>query len=203
MRRLLVSQFMTLDGVVQAPGGPTEDDSGGFAFGGWSFPHWDDRMDQAMSATMGHPFDLLLGRRTYDIFAAFWPGAPEEAGGKPLNDATKYVASRGRPELTWERSVLLEGDVAEAVAELKRGEGPELQVHGSGDLIQTLLRAGLIDEFRLWTFPVVLGSGKRLFADGTIPSQLKLTESAVSTTGVVLGTYVPAGAVTTGSFAPE
>jgi dihydrofolate reductase len=201
MRRLMVTAFMTLDGVVQAPGGPEEDDSGGFPFGGWSFHFWDEQMGQVMAQVMGKPFDLVLGRRTYDIFAAYWPNAPEEAGAKPLNDATKYVASRGTPSLTWDRSVQIEGDVAEGVARLKGEDGPELQVHGSGNLIQTLMANGLIDEYRLWTFPVVLGGGKRLFADGTIPSALRLTDSTVSTTGVVIGTYEPAGDVPIGSFA--
>jgi dihydrofolate reductase len=201
MRRLMVTAFMTLDGVVQAPGGPEEDDSGGFAFGGWSFHFWDERMGEVMTQVMGHPFDLVLGRRTYDIFAAYWPNAPEEAGANPLNEATKYVASRGTPSLTWDRSVQIEGDVAEGVAQLKKEDGPELQVHGSGNLIQTLMANNLIDEYRLWVFPVVLGTGKRLFADGTIPSALRLTDSTVSTTGVVIGTYEPAGDVPIGSFA--
>ena len=201
MRRLVVSTFLTLDGVMQAPGGPGEDDSGGFTHGGWSVRYWDEHMGQVMGAAMSAPFDLVLGRRTYDIFAAYWPHAPEEAGAKPLNDATKYVASRGTPSLTWDRSVQIEGDVAEGVARLKGEDGPELQVHGSGNLIQTLMANGLIDEYRLWTFPVVLGAGKRLFADGTIPSALRLTDSTVSTTGVVIGTYEPAGDVPIGSFA--
>jgi dihydrofolate reductase len=201
MRKLSVGAFMTLDGVVQAPGGPGEDDSGGFTFGGWSFHYWDDLMGQVMTESMSVPFDLVLGRRTYDIFAAFWPNASEEAGAKPLNDATKYVASRGTPDLTWDRSVLIEGDVAEGVAELKRGDGPELQVHGSGNLIQTLMANDLIDEYRLWVFPLVIGTGKRLFADGTIPAALQLVDSKISTTGVVIGTYEPAGEIAIGSFA--
>jgi len=204
MRKLIVSTFVTLDGVMQAPGGPEEDESGGFTQGGWSVNFWDEQMGDVMTAAMGVPFDLVLGRRTYDIFAAFWPNAgAENPGAKPLNDATKYVASRGRPTLTWDRSILLEGDVAEAIATLKRGDGPELQVHGSGDLVQTLLRHGLIDEYRLWVFPVVVGSGRRLFADGAIPAALKLVDSTVSSTGVVIGTYEPAGELVTGTFAPE
>jgi len=201
MRKLIVSTFLTLDGVMQAPGGPDEDTDGGFAHGGWSFHYWDERMGEVMGAAMSVPFDLVLGRRTYDIFAAYWPHASEEAGGKPLNDATKYVASRGHPDLSWATSTQIEGDAAEGVAALKRGDGPELQVHGSGNLIQTLLRHGLVDEFRLWVFPLVLGSGKRLFADGTIPAGLRLVSSEVSTTGVVIATYEPAGEVVTGSFA--
>jgi len=200
MRRLMVTTFLTLDGVMQAPGGPGEDDSGGFTFGGWSVNYWDERMREFMTQTMRVPFDLLLGRRTYDIFVTYWPDAPEEAGSKPLNDATKFVASRGGPTLDWKESVLIEGDAAEGVAALKRTDGPELQVHGSGNLIQTLMANGLIDEYRLWVFPVVLGSGKRLFADGAIPSGLRLVDSTVSTTGVVIGTYEPAGEIVTGSF---
>ncbi len=200
MRRLIVSTFVTLDGVMQAPGGPGEDDSGGFTHGGWSVNYWDEMMGKVMSEAMSAPFDLVLGRRTYDIFAAYWPTADDE-GAKPLNDATKYVASRSRPTLDWDRSVLIEGDVADGVAALKREDGPELQVHGSGNLIQTLLRTGLVDEYRLWVFPVLLGSGKRLFSDGTVPAGLKLVDSKVSTTGVVIGTYRPAGSLVTGSFA--
>jgi dihydrofolate reductase len=203
MRELVTTTFLTLDGVMQAPGGPEEDDSGGFAFGGWSVNYWDDLMGQVMGDFMGKPFDMVLGRRTYDIFAAFWPHAPEEAGAKPLNDATKYVASRGRPTLEWDTSVLIEGDAAEGVAALKQGDGPELQVHGSGNLIQTLMRHNLVDRYHLWVFPVVIGSGRRLFSDGTVPAGLRLVDSTVSTTGVVIGTYEPAGEIVTGSFAPE
>jgi dihydrofolate reductase len=157
-------------------------------------------MGEVMGAAMSVPFDLLLGRKTYEIFSGYWPDAPEEAGSKPLNDATKYVASRTHRPLAWGPSVLIEG-AAEGVAALKKEDGPELQVHGSANLIQTLMRNSLVDEYRLWVFPVVLGSGKRLFADGTIPAGLKLVDSTVSTTGVVIGTYEPAGEVVTGSFA--
>lgn len=201
MRKLIVSSYLTLDGVVQAPGGPGEDDSGGFAHGGWSVNYWDELMGQVMTEAMSAPFDLVLGRKTYDIFAAYWPHASDEQGAKPLNDATKYVASRSHPTLKWSRSVLIEGDAAEGIAALKKEEGPGLQVHGSGNLIQTLLRHDLVDLYRLWVFPLVIGSGKRLFSDGTIPSGLKLVDSKVSTTGVVIGTYEPAGEIVTGSFA--
>jgi dihydrofolate reductase len=200
MRELIVTTFLTLDGVMQAPGGPGEDNDG-FAFGGWSVNYWDELMGQTMSEFMGKPFDLVLGRKTYDIFAAYWPNAPEKAGGKPLNDATKYVASRGDPALEWSRSVLIEGDVAEGIAALKREDGPELQVHGSGNLIQTLMRHGLVDRYVLWVFPLVVGPGKRLFADGTVSATLRLTDNKVSTTGVVIGTYEPAGEIAVGSFA--
>jgi dihydrofolate reductase len=200
MRKLIVSTFLTLDGVMQAPGGPEEDESGGFAHGGWSVNYWDEQMGQVMGEAMSTPFDLLLGRKTYDIFAAYWPNAPEEADAKPLNDATKYVVSRGRPTLEWTESVLIEGGAAEGISALKQEDGPELQVHGSGNLIQTLLCHNLVDQYNLWVFPLVIGSGKRLFSDGTVPSALKLVDSKVSTTGVVMGTYEPAGEIVTGSF---
>jgi dihydrofolate reductase len=200
MRQLVVSTFLTLDGVMQAPGGPGEDESGGFAHGGWTVPYFDEQVGAFMGELMTPPFDLVLGRRTYDIFAAYWPHASEEEGARPLNDATKYVASRSRPTLSWDRSVLIEGDVAQGIAVLKEQDGPQLQVHGSQNLLQTLIRAGLVDRYRLLVFPVVLGSGKRLFADGTIPSALRLVSSTVSGTGVVMGTYEPAGEVVTGSF---
>ncbi|HEV8528639.1 MAG TPA: dihydrofolate reductase family protein [Actinomycetes bacterium] len=201
MRKLIVSTFLTLDGVMQAPGGPGEDDSGGFAHGGWSVSYWDDQMAEVMGEATSRPFAMVLGRKTYDIMAAYWPQAGEEAGGKVFNDATKYVASRGQPTLEWSNSVLIDGDAAEGIAELKREDGPELQVHGSGNLIQTLLRHNLVDQYRLWTFPLVIGSGKRLFSDGTIPAGLKLVDSKVSSTGVVIGTYEPAGEIVTESFA--
>ena len=201
MRRLVVNTFLTLDGVMQAPGGPEEDPDGGFAYGGWSVNYWDDQMGEVMGEAMSKPFDLVLGRKTYEIFAAHWPHASEESGAKPLNDATKFVASRTLRSLDWRNSVLIEGDVSEGIGKLKQQEGPELQVHGSANLIQTLLRHNLIDEFRLWTFPLVVGSGKRLFSEGTIPAGLKLVDTRVSSTGVVMGTYVPAGDIVTGSFA--
>ena len=200
MRKLVVTTFVTLDGVMQAPGGPGEDDSNGFTHGGWSVNYWDDRMGEIMGAATSKPFAMVLGRRTYDIFAGFWPDAPEEEGAKVFNEATKYVASRSRPTLEWSNAVLIEGDAAEGVAKLKEQDGPELQVHGSGDLIQTLVRNNLVDEYRLWVFPVVIGSGKRLFSEGTVPAGLRLVDSTVSTTGVMIGTYEPAGEIPLGSF---
>jgi len=199
MRKLLVTTFLTLDGVMQAPGGPGEDEDAGFAHGGWTVPYFDDRVGEAMGGVMGKPFDLLLGRKTYDIFAGFWPNASEEEGAKPLNDAIKYVASRGEPDLPWANSVLLEGDVVEAVRVLKASEGPELQVHGSSDLLQTLIPAGLVDEYHLLTFPVVVGTGKRLFGTEA-PAGLKLVDSTTSPSGVTIATYVPAGELVTGTF---
>jgi dihydrofolate reductase len=204
MRKLIVSTFLTLDGVMQAPGGPGEDDSGGFAHGGWSVNYWDDQMGQVMAEATGRPFAMVLGRRTYDIMAAYWPTAPEETGAKVFNDATKYVASRSRANLeAWSNSVHIEGDAADGLAALKQEDGPELQVHGSANLIQTLLGHNLVDQYRLWVFPVVLGSGKRLFGEGAVPSGLKLVDSQVSSTGVVIGTYEPAGEVPIGTFAAD
>ncbi len=200
MRRLIVTTFVTLDGVMQAPGGPEEDTSGGFAHGGWTVPHFDEQVGAFMDRTMSAPFDLVLGRRTYDIFAAFWPTAAEEEGAGPLNAATKYVASRGRPELTWDRSVLLEPDPVTAIRALKEEDGRELQVHGSGDLVQTLLGTDLVDEYRVLVFPVLVGPGKRLFGEGTAPRGLTLLEGSVSGSGVVMARYATEGGVRTGSF---
>ena len=200
MRTLMVTTFLTLDGVMQAPGGPQEDDSGGFAHGGWSVNFWDERMGEVMGEATSHPFAMVLGRRTFDIMAAYWPTAPEESGARVFNEATKYVASRGPLTSEWANAVRIEGDAAEGIAKLKEEDGPELQVHGSANLIQTLLRHRLVDVFRLWLFPVVIGSGKRLFAEGTVPSALKLVDRTVSTTGVVIGTYEPTGEIVTGSF---
>ncbi len=200
MRRLIVQTFLTLDGVMQAPGGPGEDDEGGFSYGGWSVNYWDDQMGEVMGEATSKPFGMVLGRKTYDIMAAYWPTAPEDTGAMVFNDATKHVASRSPRKLDWSNSVLIEGDAAEGLAALKKEDGPELQVHGSGNLIQTLLRNNLVDEYRLWVFPVVIGSGKRLFADGAIPSGLKLVDSKISTTGVVMGRYEPAGEIPIGSF---
>jgi dihydrofolate reductase len=215
MPELVLNTFLTLDGVMQAPGGPEEDPTGGFTQGGWSVPYWDEQMTEVMLKGLGEPVALLLGRKTYEIFAAHWPHVSEEEraarggtaaeGDAPvaaaLNGATKYVASTTLTEVTWANSVLLEGDVADAVATLKQQDGPDLQVQGSWNLIQTLLQHELIDEYRLWTFPVLVGPGKRLFADGTVPAGLELVDSATSTTGVVMATYRPAGQLTLGSFA--
>jgi dihydrofolate reductase len=214
MPELVLNTFLTLDGVMQAPGGPEEDPTGGFTQGGWSVPYWDEQMTEVMLKGLGEPVALLLGRKTYEIFAAHWPHVSEERAARggtaaegdapvaaALNGATKYVASTTLTEVTWANSVLLEGDVADAVATLKQQDGPDLQVQGSWNLIQTLLQHELIDEYRLWTFPVLVGPGKRLFADGTVPAGLELVDSATSTTGVVMATYRPAGQLTLGSFA--
>jgi dihydrofolate reductase len=202
MRKLIVLTFITLDGVMQAPGGPEEDTSGDFKFGGWSVGHFDDFVGKAMDEQMGHPFDLLLGRKTYEIFASYWPQVTDETG-RGINNATKYVVSRRPIDLDWKTTVLVDGDVVEKIKRLKAEDGPELQVHGSGNLIQTLMKHDLVDEFWLKTFPVALGTGKRLFADGTMPAAFTLLESAVSPSGVVVASYARAGAVKLGSFAPS
>jgi dihydrofolate reductase len=200
MRELIVNTFVTLDGVMQAPGGPEEDPSGGFEHGGWSFGYWDESMQNAMGETMGKPFDLVLGRKTYEIFAGFWPNADDPAA-EPLNKATKHVASTTLKQLDWENSRLIEGDVPTGVRALKEQDGPELQVHGSANLIQTLLRHGLIDELRLFIFPVVLGTGKRLFDGGAVPAGLEVTRSEVASTGVIMATYRTGADIKYGSFA--
>ena len=202
MRELIVNTFLTLDGVMQAPGGPEEDPSGGFEHGGWSFGYWDEQMQRAMGETMSKPFDLVLGRKTYEIFAAHWPHT-DNPGAEPLNSATKHVASTTLTQLDWEHSKLIDGDVPEGVRALKHQDGPELQVHGSANLIQTLLEHRLIDEFRLWTFPLVLAKGKRLFDGGTVPEGLELTSSQVSSTGVTIASYRTGAEIKSGSFAAE
>ncbi len=204
MRSLVVAAFLTLDGVMQAPGGPDEDPTGGFSQGGWSVNYWDDDMGAAMGENFAKPFDLLLGRKTYEIFAAHWPHVgTDDPTGATLNSARKYVASRTLDRVEWENSVLLEGDVAQAVAALKADDGPEIVTQGSADLIQTLLEHDLVDEFRVWTFPVVVGRGKRLFGQGAVPAGLKLVDSRTSSTGVVMATYRRAGDIPLGSFALE
>lgn len=217
MRSLVVSTFLTLNGVLQAPGGPDEDTTGGFTQGGWSVNYWDEPMGEVMTAFFDQPFDLLMGRKTYEIFAAHWPHATKEerearggtesdvddSAAEVLNSARKYVASRTLDTVEWNNSTLLEGDVAEAVAALKAQDGPRIMVQGSGDLIQTLLEHDLVDEFHIWTFPCVVGPGKRLFGDGAAPAGLELVDSKVSTTGVVMATYRRAGGIPLGSFAFE
>lgn len=199
MRNINVLTFISLDGVMQAPGAPDEDTSGGFRHGGWSFGYFDEFIDREMASEMGRGFDLLLGRRTYDIFAAFWPHATEP-GADLINGATKYVATHRPLPKEWERSVRLGPDLARAVRELKAESGPELQVHGSGTLIQTLLANDLVDELWLKVFPVTIGSGRRLFAEGASYAGFELIESAASPSGVIVAKYRRAGDVKSGSF---
>jgi dihydrofolate reductase len=200
--RLTLTMFVTLDGVVQAPGGPQEDPSGGFEYGGWLVPYADDDMGRAMEGFFAEVDAFLLGRRTYEIFAAAWPKVtdPDDPIASRLNSLPKYVASRTLDDVSWEGSQLLKGDVATEVADLKRRPGRELQVHGSGGLAQTLMQNDLIDEYRLLTYPVVLGSGKRLFADGAKPAALNLIDHKTTSTGVSIDVYTPAGEPTFGSF---
>jgi len=204
MRKLIVLSFITLDGVMQAPGGPEEDPTGGFKYGGWTAGYWDDFLGSVMDKQMSKPFDLLLGRKTYEIFAAYWPYAKsDDPIADKLNGAKKYVASKTLKNLEWSNSTLIKGDIVQEIKNLKQHNGPEIQIHGSGNLIQTLLKHDLIDEFRLKIFPVTLGMGKRLFSDGTIPASFKLIDNKTSTTGVVIANYERAGIVKTGSFAME
>ena len=200
MRKVIAAAFISLDGVIQAPGGPTEDPTGGFTHGGWTVNYWDDAMGQYMGESFSKPFDLLLGRKTYEIFAAHWPFAPAGDPTAALFDrVTKYVATSSSEPLTWINSVALH-DVPGEIAALKQTDGPDLLTQGSSALLQTLLEHDLIDEFRLLVFPLVLGPGKRLFGQGTRPGALKLTSTTVSTTGVIMTTYERAGAISAGSF---
>lgn len=201
MRKLIASTFASLDGIMQAPGGPEEDPTGGFTLGGWMFSFGDDSMDFSASGFDGKDRELVLGRRTYQIFEAYWPYQPDDHPiAKTLNAAKKYVASRTLTSLHWNNSTLLHGDVVPAIIALKAQPGPDLQMIGSGNLIETLQAASLIDEYNVWTFPVVLGRGKRLFSERARPSALRLVRSRVSTSGVVMSTYGLAGDIQPGSF---
>lgn len=199
MRKIIVLSFITLDGVMQAPGGPTEDTSGDFKYGGWTVPYVDEFLGQVMSEQMGKPFDLLLGRKTYEIFASYWPHQtnPTASG---INKATKYVASTTATEYDWEKTVILKDNVVDQIKKLKEEDSPELQVHGSGNFIQTLLEHDLVDELWLKIFPITLGKGKRLFDKGTIPASFTLVESKTSPRGVIIADFKRAGEVETGSF---
>jgi dihydrofolate reductase len=197
MRTLAVNTFMSLDGVMQSPGGPDEDPTGGFRYGGWGAPYFDDEMLARVAESA--PYELLLGRGTYEIFAAHWP-YDESPIADHLNGTRKHVASTTLDRVEWNNSTLITGDVADYVANLKNQDGPEIQVHGSPGLIQTLLEHDLVDEFRMWIFPVVIGTGKRFFGGGTIPVALKLVDSEVSKTGVTINVYERAGDISAGSF---
>jgi dihydrofolate reductase len=203
MRNVIVSEFVSLDGVMQAPGGPEEDPAGGFEFGGWTCNYWDKMMGEVMDEAMKAPFDLLLGRKTYDIFAAHWPYAGDDPVAKTFNAAKKYVATSKSDTLTWQNSQALAGDVAQAVTKLRESDGPDLMVNGSSQFLQALVSNGLVDRYRLWVFPLVLGKGKKLFGSGAVPAGLKLLDSKVSTTGVNILTYEPAPMEKPGSFALE
>lgn len=202
MRPIKIQTFMSLDGVMQAPGGPEEDTSGGFTLGGWSQPYWDDKMGEIMGQAMAEEYDLLLGRKTYDIFAAHWPNAGEDNPvTQKFNKAQKYVATSSPDTLNWENSQAITGDIAKNIAGLKQSDGLPLSVQGSSQLIQTLLENRLADDLFVWTFPVVLGAGKRLFGNGAVPQGFEVADMKLSTTGVTMARYRAAGDVKMGSFA--
>jgi dihydrofolate reductase len=198
MRKLIVLSFMTLDGVVQAPGGPEEDTSDDFKYGGWVVPFFDESAGKIMEEQMKGHADLLLGRKTYEIFASYWPGHAEQWPG--INEVTKYVASNTLSTAEWNNSVILQGNIVDQIRKIKQDDGPDIQVHGSGDLIQTLLRNDLVDELWLKFFPLTLGKGKRLFDIGAIAANFKLTKSTVTPLGVIAASYVRNGAVKTGTM---
>jgi len=198
MRKVIVLEFMTLDGVIQSGGGPEEDTSGGFEYGGWFWGYDDDVVGEAMKKQMNLPFELLLGRKTFEVWASYWPDHADFWSG--VNPATKYVASNTITSHEWQPSVFLSGDIAEKVRQLKQQEGPDLHVYGSANLVQTLMKHDLVDEFWLKIFPITLGIGKRLSADGTIPAAFKVSEAEVSPNGIIIVNYERAGAVKTGSF---
>jgi dihydrofolate reductase len=214
MRRIITTAFVSLDGVMQAPGGPDEDPTGGFRHGGWIVPYWDDTLGASMGEVFSKPFDLLLGRRTYDIFAAHWPHVETDPAASNFdalnhkiatlfNSVTKYVATHAPETLSWRNSQALGSDIVAALRDLKQTEGPDLLTQGSGALIRTLLAQDLIDEISLLIYPLVLGRGKRLFGDGTLPAAFTLTKATTSPGGVLIATYARAGEVRTGSFALE
>ena len=202
MRKILAATFVSLDGVMQAPGGPEEDPTGGFKFGGWTAPYWDDAIGQVMGGIFSVPYELLLGRKTYEIFSAHWPHAKDDPFADALNNVRKYVATSSKAPLTWKNSIAIH-DVPKDVARLKQEDGPTLMTQGSSDLIQTLLKHDLIDRFTLLIYPVVLGKGKRLFGTGTIAGTLQLVDSKAAPSGVTINTYERAGEVKVGSFAHE
>lgn len=200
MRRIIAAAFVSIDGVMQAPGGPEEDPTGGFGLGGWAFPYWDEVTDQGVGALFAQPFDLLLGRRTYDIFAAYWPYNDDNPIGEAFNRAAKYVVTSSDEALVWSNSHAI-NDGVEGVASLKDTDGPDLIIQGSSTLYPQLLARGLIDRLQLMTFPILLGNGKRLWGDGVAPSAFGLTDSKISRTGVLISSYEPSGPVQVGSFA--
>jgi dihydrofolate reductase len=197
MRKIIAITQVTLDGVMQAPGGPEEDPSHGFTHGGWAMPFVDEGVNQAVSETLTGEFDMLLGRRTYEIFAAYWPNQ-SGAIAKAFNQATKYVVTRSLDRLDWEQSQRIDGDVVDKLRQLKASHGPALHIWGSGELLQTLIAAELVDEYRIWVFPLVLGEGKRLFEKGVPPRGLTLVETRSTPSGVLVNTYDPAGALPRG-----
>ena len=200
MRKIVVISMISLDGVMQGPGGPEEDTSGGFKQGGWTWPYADEFSEKIFGEEFSGEYDLLLGRKTYDIWKDYWP-KQRGAIANPFNKATKYVVAHENPGLSWEKSVLIDGDVPAKIKELKAGDGPMLSVQGSANMIQTLLKNDLVDELWLRIYPITLGNGKRLFGEGTIPAAFKLSDSKTSPKSVIFAYYKRAGDVKTGSFA--
>jgi dihydrofolate reductase len=203
MKKIIVITYVTLDGVMQAPGGSEEDRSNGFKWGGWIAPHWDELMNEELGATMSRPFDLLLGRRTYEIFASHWPYIQNDPVADKFNSIQKYAVSNQQISLPWKNSTLITGDVVSELQQLKKQDGPDLLMYGSRKLIQTLLANDLVDELQVWTIPITIGEGKRLFEEGTKPATWKLTGSRVSTTGTLIARYEPAGEIKLHNFTPE
>jgi dihydrofolate reductase len=199
MRKIIVVTFSTMDGVLQAPGGQHEDPTGGFKWGGWQFGYPDELTDKALTKIFSTPFDLLLGRRTYEIFAAYWP-YQNDAIGEKFNRINKYVVATTPIDTSWQHSILINKDVVNKLKKLKQEDGPDLLVHGSSRLIQTLLANRLVDVLHIWTYPITLGKGKKLFQEGTSAQEWKLAESEIGKTGVIIATYVPGGEVKLGSF---
>lgn len=202
MRKIIVTTFMTMDGVLQAPGGPEEDRTNGFRWGGWSFAYADEMTNNAIGKIMSNPFDLLLGRRTYEIFAAYWP-YQNDAIAEKFNHINKYVVATTAIDTSWNNSVLIKSDVVNQLKKLKAQDGPDLLVHGSSRLVQTLFAHQLIDVLHIWMYPITLGKGKKLFEEGTSAQEWKLTESIISTKGVIMASYVPSGEVKSGSYVPD
>jgi len=203
IRKLVINTFVTLDGVMQAPGGPEEDPTGNFKYGGWSFHYWDEMMGKTMDEFMTKPFELLLGRKTYEIFAAHWPYIKDDPVAVKFNATKKYVVTKTLNKVNWKNSFLIKSNVVEEIKKLKEQDGPEFQVHGSSNLIKTLINGNLVDLFNVWIFPVTVGKGKQLFGEGSNASSLKLVEVKSSSTGVIIATYQPGGELKTGSFALE
>jgi dihydrofolate reductase len=202
MRKIITTTFITLDGVMQAPGGAQEDTSNGFAYGGWQFGEgWDDIAGGILEGFMNAPFEMLLGRKTYDIFASYWPNHPEiELIAKPFNSTKKYVVSNTSFEPSWNNSKVFTGDVVVQIQKLKESDGPDLWVWGSGNLIQTLLKYKLIDRMHIWIYPVTVGNGKKLFSEGTQPVRFKPIDSRITTTGIIIATYEPSIPLKKGSL---
>lgn len=202
MRRIIVSTFLSMDGVLRAPGGPQEDPTNNFTYGGWMFPYGDEKVDEAMGKLFANPFDLLLGHFTYDIFASYWPYQQDEIGNL-FNRINKYVVASTPVDLSWDKSILISGDVVAGLKKLKEEDGRALVVHGSGVLVQTLLENHLVDELHTLIFPITLGTGKKLFREGTRAQEWKLTNSVISSKGTIIASYEPNGEVKTGSFGPD